>query len=170
MTLAQSSAVFRPFVRVQVDPVIRMTEVGSVSVAPPAGLQSAPDNSTGYVCGALKAGENLTRCISAPVYQEMSASTPCVTVTDPYNPAEVQVKINDLFKGGLVGMQARKRKAAGSCDRVFHHSCLGRRPEAAQDNKWMTKQRGWDSDDSTLVAKDIRHHCCLCMKCGHCMD
>ena len=100
----------------------------------------------------------------------MSASTPSVTVTDPYNPAEVQVKINDLFKGGLVGMQARKRKAAGSCDRVFHHSCLGRRPEAAQDNKWMTKQRGWDSDDSTLVAKDIRHHCCLCMKCGHCMD
>jgi len=53
----------------------------------------------------VKAGENLTRCVSAPVYQDTSASTRSVTVTDPYNPAEVQVKINDLFKGGLVGMQ-----------------------------------------------------------------
>ncbi len=95
-----------------------MTDVGSVSVAPPACLQSAPDNSTFYVCGALKAGENLTRCISAPVYQDASASTPFVTVTNPYNPAEVQVKINNLFKGGLAGLQGLSPLSTQSSEKL----------------------------------------------------
>ncbi len=108
MQLAQSSAVFRPFVRLHIHPVIRMT---AVSVAPATGPRQQ-----GYVCGAVKAGENLTHCISAPVYQDMSASRPSVTVTDPYNPAEVQVEI-DEWAGG----HASKKE---SCDRVFHHYLL----------------------------------------------
>ena len=112
---------------------------------------------TCYVCNLPGTTDRLTTCMSAPVYQHLTAHSnqqnldTALLTSDPL--------LRFLLQPGKAGTLARQSEGAKHCQMHFHQSCLGRRKEAVFDNR-VTAVRNPNSDSAETRVKDLRHRLC----------
>lgn len=117
---------------------------------------------TCYVCNLPGSTDRLTTCMSAPVYQRLTAHSN-QQLLDPATMAS-DTMLQHLLQPGRAGTLARQTEGAKHCRRHFHQSCLGRRKEAVFDNR-VTIVRNPNSDSPETRVKDLRHRLC-----GECLQ
>ena len=117
---------------------------------------------TCYVCNLPGSTDRLITCMSAPVYQRLTAHSN-QQLLDPATVAS-DAMLQHLLQPGRAGTLARQTEGARHCKRHFHQSCLGRRKEAVFDNR-VTIVRNPNSDTPETRVKDLRHRLC-----GECLQ
>ncbi|KAL3131799.1 hypothetical protein ABBQ38_007515 [Trebouxia sp. C0009 RCD-2024] len=117
---------------------------------------------TCYVCNLPGSTNRLTTCMSAPVYQSLTAHSN-QQLLDPATVAS-DTMLQHLLQPGRAGTLARQTEGARHCKRHFHQPCLGRRKEAVFDNR-VTAVRNPGSDSPETRVKDLRHRLC-----GECLQ